>query len=234
MGKRRFISVGVLLMNNSVMSSNQPPKIASQFLSWALPENIKEHVLGDLSEEYLQRIVSSTPATANYWYCRQAIKSGSQFMLKTQRGFIMFIFSILLFLGFTLMAMLLGGGISMYVDVQSLLIVFPPALAFAFAATSASDVSQAFAVLLSNDTSQSEQTYKSSQRVFSVLGNSGVVLGIFMTLIGWVAMGTNMDGLSYFGSAFAISILTLVYGIALKMLCYVAEQKILTLSERNG
>ena len=221
-------------MNNSVMSSNQPPKIASQFLSWALPENIKEHVLGDLSEEYLQRIGSSTPATANYWYCRQAIKSGSQFMFKTQRGFIMFIFSILLFLGFTLMAMVLGGDITMYIDAQSVLIVFPPAFAFTVAATSAKEVKQAFVILFSNDASKNENVYKSSQRVFSVLGYLGIVLGIFMTLIGWVAIGAGMVDLSYFGSAFAISILTLVYGIALKMLCYVAEQKILTLSERNG
>ena len=220
-------------MNKSVIGAHQPPKVASQFLSWALPEHIKEPVLGDLSEEYLQRITNHKLLAVNYWYWRQAVKSGTQFMFKTQRGFIMFIFSILVFLGFTLMAMLLAGGVGMYIDMQSILIVFPPALAFTIASTSINDVKQAIAVLLSNDSNQDEQVYGLSKRVFSVLGNSGLVLGVFMTFIGWVAIGTNMDNINDFGPAFAISILTLVYGLALKMLCYVAEQKIQTLSESN-
>jgi len=220
-------------MSNAMISRNQPPKIASQFLSWALPDGIKEPVLGDLSEEYLHRITNHHSLAANYWYWRQALKSGMQFMFKTQRGFVMFMFSILLFLGLTFMAMFLAGGVSMYIDVTCLLIVFPPAFAFTYASTSVHGVTQAFVILFSNDTSQNEQAYKSSQRVFSVLGNSGAVLGVFMTLIGWVAMGSNLDDISYFGSAFAVSILTLVYGLALKMLCYVAEQKIQTLSESN-
>ncbi len=216
-------------MKNSNYS--QPPKIASQFLSWALPEALIEPVLGDLSEEYLQRISNNQLIGANYWYWRQAVKSGIQFMFKTQRGFVMFIFSVLLFLGFTLMAMVLASSPSLYMDMQSILIVFPPAIAFTYASTTTKDVKRAFAILFSNDSSQDGQLYISSKRVFSVLGNSGIILGIFMTLIGWVAIGEHLDDMTYFGSAFAVSILTLIYGIALKMLCYVAEQKIQTLSE---
>ena len=40
-----------------------------------------------------------------------------------------------------------------------------------------------------------------------------------------------MTDLSSFGTAFSFSILGLMYGIALKMVCYVAEKKIQTLSE---
>lgn len=216
-------------MKNSNYS--QPPKIASQFLSWTLPEELIEPVLGDLSEEYLQRISNKQLISANYWYWRQAVKSGTQFMFKTQRGFVMFIFSTLLFLGLTLMAMVLASSPSLYMDMQSILIVFPPAIAFTYASTSTKDVKGAFAILLGNDSSQDGQLYISSKRVFSVLGNSGIILGVFMTLIGWVAMGEHLDDMTHFGSAFAVSILTLIYGIALKMLCYVAEQKIQTLSE---
>ena len=205
--------------------------MASQFLSWTLPENLIEPILGDLSEEYSQRISNNQLLSANYWYWRQAMKSGMQFMLKTQRGFMMFIFSVLLFLGFTYAAMLLAGGAIMYVDLASILLIFPPAIAFTYASTSVHEVKRAFVLLLGNDASQNVQVYKSSKRVFLVLGNSGVLLGIFMTLIGWVAMGSRMDDLTHFGPAFAVSVLTLIYGIALKMLCYVAEQKIQTLSE---
>lgn len=218
-------------MKNSYSNYNQPPKIASQFLSWALPEDLIEPVLGDLSEEYLQRISNKQLISAKYWYWRQAVKSGIQFMFKTQRGFVMFIFSILLFLGFTFMAMFLAGGAIMYIDTASILTIFPPAIAFTYASTSMNEVNRAFVLLLGNDASHNDQVYRSSKRVFSVLGNSGVLLGIFMTLIGWVAMGSQIDDASVIGTAFSVSILTLVYGLALKMLCYVAEQKIQTLSE---
>jgi hypothetical protein len=218
-------------MNNLYSNYNQPPKIATHFLSWALPKNLVEPVLGDLSEEYLQRISKNQLIGANYWYWRQAVKSGIQFMLKTQRGFVMFIFSVLLFLGFTFVAMVLAGGADMYMDLASILLIFPPAIAFTYASTSINEVNKAFSFLLGSDASQNAQVYRSSKRVFLVLGNAGVLLGIFMTLIGWVAMGSNMDDMNHFGSAFAVSVLTLIYGIGLKMLCYVAEQKIQTLSE---
>lgn len=220
-------------MKNLHFTFNQPPKIATNFLSWALPKNLVEPVLGDLSEEYLQRISNNQLIGANYWYWRQAVKSGIQFMLKTQRGFVMFIFSVLLFLGFTFVAMILAGGADMYMDLASILLIFPPAIAFTYASTSINEVNQAFVLLLGNDASHNEQVYRSSKRVFLVLGNSGILLGIFMTLIGWVAMGSNIDDVTVIGTAFAVSILTLIYGIALKMLCYVAEQKIQTLSESS-
>lgn len=218
-------------MNNLHSKYHQPPKIPTQFLSWALPKELLEPVLGDLFEEYFQRAQECRSISANYWYWRQAIKSGIQFMLKTQRGFIMFIFSVLLFLGFTLVAMILAGGTGMFMDLASTMLIFPPAVAFTYASTSINEVKRAFVFLLGNDINQNEQMYRSSKRVFSVLGNSGLLLGIFMTLIGWVAMGSNMEDMSHFGTAFAVSVLTLMYGIALKMLCYVAEQKIQTLSE---
>lgn len=218
-------------MKNLSQAYSQPPKAANKFLTWALPDNIVEPVLGDLSEEYFQQVANNSLLKAKLWYWRQALKSGFQFVLKTQRGFVMFVFSILLFLVIAFMAMLLGDAFDFFFDIPSLLIVFPPAIAFAYAATSKADVSNAFSLLLGSNSEQNEQTYRSAKRVFSVLGNSGFVLGVFMTLIGWVAMGSNMEDMTHFGTAFAISILALIYGIALKMVCYVAEQKIQTLSE---
>ncbi|WP_444997871.1 hypothetical protein [Aliikangiella sp. IMCC44359] len=139
--------------------------------------------------------------------------------------------SIVLFLGLTGMAMILAGSLSMYVDIASLLIIFPPAIAFTYASTSVKGVTKAFTILFTNDTNQSEQIYGLSKRVFTVLGNSGVILGIFMTLIGWVAIGANISDVREIGPAFGVSILTLLYGVVLKLLCYIAEQKVQTLSE---
>lgn len=208
-----------------------PPIIASKFLSWALPEELIAPVLGDLSEEYQQRITTNQLSSANYWYWRQAVKSGVQFMLITQRGFIMFIFSVLLFLGLTFFAVIESGNMTMYIDMLSLLMIFPPAFAFTYASTSHQSVQQAFKLLMTNERNHDSQVYKSSKRVFSILGNSGMLLGVFMTLIGWIAMADLLENMRHFGAAFSVSILALLYGIGLKMLCYIAEQKIQTLAE---
>ena len=144
----------------------------------------------------------------------------------------MFAFSVLLFLGLILFAMILGGDVGMFVNIPSILIVFPPAIAFTYAATSGEAVKQAFAFVLSGKTGEEEQAYTLSRRVFTVLGNTSVWLGFFMTLIGWVAMASNMKDMKAFGPAFAVSILTLMYAVGFKVICYVAEQKIQTLSER--
>jgi len=221
-------------MKNASLTDNQPPTVASKLLSWALPQYLVEPVLGDLSEEYLQRAANNQLLKAKLWYWRQAVKSAMQFMLKTQGGFVMFIVSIILFLGLTYMAMDIAGGVSMYVDIPSVLLIFPPAIAFACAATSINQVKSALSVLMVADASKQPQVYRSCKRVFSVLGNAGILLGVLMTLIGWVAIGAMADDVSMIGPAFSVSILTLVYGLALKILCYVAEQKIQTLSENEN
>jgi chemotaxis protein MotA len=218
-------------MKNAQTAIPHPPKAASLFLAWALPDSIVEPVLGDLSEEYIQRISNNKLIAAKTWYWRQAVKSGIQFMFKTQRGFVMFIFSIILFVAMTMLLVALSGVTSTFIDVQSIIGIFPPAIAFTYAATSKKSVHKAFSILINNTVSQSERSYLLSRRVFIVLGNSGVILGVFITLIGWTAMGANMNDLSSFGTAFSFSILGLMYGIALKMVCYVAEKKIQTLSE---
>ncbi len=218
-------------MKNAQTAIPHPPKAASLFLAWALPDSIVEPVLGDLSEEYIQRISNNKLIAAKTWYWRQAVKSGIQFMFKTQRGFVMFIFSIILFVAMTMLLVALSGVTSTFIDVQSIIGIFPPAIAFTYAATSKKSVHKAFSILINNTVSQSEESYLLSRRVFIVLGNSGVILGLFITLIGLTAMGANMTDLSSFGTAFSFSILGLMYGIALKMVCYVAEKKIQTLSE---
>jgi hypothetical protein len=45
-------------------------------------------------------------------------------------------------------------------------------------------------------------------------------------------MGTNLDDIHAFGPAFAVSILTLLYGVMIKLICYVAQQRIFTLSQQ--
>ncbi|UAA39339.1 hypothetical protein KIH87_02950 [Paraneptunicella aestuarii] len=222
-------------MKEVTRSTRQPPRLASRFLEWALPDYLVEPVLGDLSEEYFQRLTSQDEGTkgahAALWYWRQAIKSGCYFLFQTQRGLLMFIFSVLLFLGFMYLAMFLSGGVDLFINVPSFLVVFPAAIAFTYGATSVQSVSKAFSILLSGSTLEDAQTYRQSKRVFGILGNSAMLIGFFMTLLGWVAMAASVQDIKILGLSLAVSLLALLYALGLKVLCFVAEHKIQSLSE---
>jgi len=146
----------------------------------------------------------------------------------------MYLFSLVVFIGLTAMAMILAGRVWMFFDIPSLLLIFPPAIIFSVAATSWHDFKNSFGFIFKNQTDQPSNKYIKAKRSLSVMGNSAVLLGIFMTFLGWVAIANNLKAENFetsFGSAFAVSILTLIYGCGLKLVCYVSEMKIQSLSE---
>lgn len=146
----------------------------------------------------------------------------------------MFIVSTLIFLLLTLLAMQLAGGAGMYADTVSGVIVLLPALAFTFAATSWADVMRAVALLFGNQTGLPPQVYSTSCRVFKLLGNIALLLGFFTTLVGAVAIASNTGPAEFtqvIGPAVGVCLLTLLYALAIKIVCYAAEQKVLSLAE---
>lgn len=206
----------------------ETPKYSSKFLYWALPKSLKDPVLGDLTEEYLLMTIQH-PIKARIWFQNQAIRSAFQFLWKTKKGLIMFIFSILVFVGFTLFAMVLSGGVSMFIDLPSILIVLPPAILFGLAATSKADIKRGLSILISNEQDWTVSEYRKAAHFYNVTGNSAILLGAVMTLIGWIAMGSSLPADEFaitFGPAFAVSILTMVLGIMIKIICHVAEERI--------
>lgn len=207
-----------------------PPKLPTRFLSWCLPNSLKETVLGDLAEEFnALRTKQSSQTQANYWYCRQCLRSGLQFLWSYRRGLLMFIFSFIAFIALTLWGMWLGGEISMFWNFPSFLLVIPPAILFAIGATSTDELKFALSLLIDDDKTPTAHQAKIASRLFCVMGNSALLLGVLMTLLGWVAMASNIEPESFenvFGLAFAVSVLTSMYAIGFKILCYVADQKI--------
>jgi len=209
---------------------NPPPLAAEHLLNWVLPAHLKDAVIGDLAEEYAARIKQLSAAEAKRWYWRQTVSTVIHFFKHTQRGFMMFLFSLLVFISAGLFAMVFSGGLSTFIDVSSMILVFPSALLFGIAATSWRDVKQALLIPLGGGRELSDVELQTAQRAVSVIGNSAVWLGVFSSLIGAVAIGAHLDDLSVFGSAFAVSILVLVYGIGLKIVCYLIEMKIGTVA----
>jgi len=211
-------------------NSPSPPIIAEKLLAWVLPANIREQLLGDLYEEFYQMHgQENSKLGPKRWFWRQCICSALFYMWKQKGGLMAFIISILIFLAVTLMGMVLGGQLEIFIDWPSVILIFPPAIAFGIAASSMDAYKNSIRLSFVDQQMVEEKEALGACQFLTVTGNTAVFLGIFTTLIGWVAMASNIDATEFsgvFGPAFAVSVLTLLYGTMMKILCYTAEQKI--------
>jgi flagellar motor component MotA len=199
-----------------------------KFLHWTLPTDLKDPILGDLAEEY-SYLVEQAPLKANYWYTRQAMSTGLQFLTKTKRGLIMFLLGMIVFVSMIAMAMILSGEIMMFVDIPSFLIVVPPAFMLTLASSSKLSRSHAVKILFSESVNLNKAELNSAKQVFTTFGNLNMLMGCIGVIIGAISMASNIEPETLskvFGSAFAICVLTLFYALLIKALCYAAEVKI--------
>ncbi len=208
----------------------QPPLISQLVLEWVLPEALQEPVLGDLQEEFIQR-QQHNRQRACWWYRRQAFTTCWHFLHQTKGEWLMFIFSMLFFIGISVWAMLVSAPDNplAFYDFISLVLIFPPALLFAVGATSRQTLQRAIAFLFDPRPGAEPQDYQQIRHFFQLMGHSGLLLGGFSTLIGVIAIAqqTNADNFSStIGPATAVCLLTLLYGAALKTLCYIAAEKV--------
>jgi len=205
-----------------------PPKFIEKFLHWTLPTELKDPILGDLAEEY-SCLAEQAPFKANYWYTRQAMSTGLQFLTKTKSGLIMFLLGIIVFISMIALAMIMSGEIMMFVNVPSILVVVPPALMLTLASSSKQSRCHAIKLLFSEGLELNSAQLHAAKQVFTTFGNMNMLMGSIGVIIGAIAMGStiNSENISHlFGSAFAVCVLTLFYALLIKTLCYAAEAKI--------
>lgn len=210
------------------MSLIPAPAFYQKLLIWALPTNLQEPILGDLDEEF-QALASQNLNQAKQWYIRQALTTSWRFLWKAQRGVIMFLLSLIVFVAVSLMGMVFGMEISAYIDVPSMMLTVLPSIFFAMAVTSPKHFVAGMGLLFNDDAEADEKDIKASQLSFKVLGNTAFLMGIFSSIMGAVAMSSNInvdDFANVFGPALAVCMLTLFYGVGLKVVSYVAEQKL--------
>jgi len=212
------------------MNFYSPPKIACSLLHWALPAAIREQVIGDLCEEFGEIVEEeSNQLRAQHWFWQQSIRTTLLYLWKEKGGLMAFVVSILIFSGMTAMAMYFGSGFKYYLDIPSLLLVFPPAVAFGIAASSIKAYKNSMAFAFVDQLEVDKRDAQGACHFLSVTGNSAMYMGFFTSMIGWVAMATNIKAEEFsavIGPASAVSILTILYGMILKILCYTAENKI--------
>lgn len=142
----------------------------------------------------------------------------------------MFFIGLFMLIAVTFSAMLLSGDISVFIDAPSAIWVLLLTISFMFAATSVQQVKQAFIILINNDKTREESQYQQAKRVFTIMGTTAVFGGLFLSVLGWVALANHLDALEVFGTGFSIAALPLCYGIFLKLVAYLAAEKIQSLA----
>ncbi|MBO1256291.1 MotA/TolQ/ExbB proton channel family protein [Alteromonas sp. 5E99-2] len=212
------------------MGSEQicPPKLAEKFVKWSVPNELEEPLLGDLAEEYLE-LLSTHPQKANFWYTRQALYTGLQFLTQTKSELIMFIFGILVFFGVVVLSMWGAGSIGIFSNIPSLLIVIPPAVLITMAASTKQTRKDAIQLLFNEQIPVEKVNMLQAKQVYTTLGNMSMLMGWIGIVIGAIGMSNNItvEGFSHvFGPSLAVCLLTLYYGLVIKGLCYAAEAKI--------
>lgn len=209
-----------------------PPKLAISLLGISLPLNVREAIIGDLSEEFLQqRLPAKGKLAADLWFWKQTLLATYEYLNKQPGGMMAFIISIFIFVIVTLMAMWMAGDeLSIFIDVPSFIVTIPPAIAFGIAASSIQSMKLCVKLCISEQGNIEPTAIKSAIRFARVTGNSVMYLSAIFTLVGAVAIASNVKAEVFgevFGPAFAVCVLVLFYGFMLKLLCYVAEQRIM-------
>ena len=198
--------------------------ISNHILKWSLPQDLHEPIYGDLHEQF--HIINRHSALKAYvWLILQTCSVLWHFSYSTQRGTFMFLISIFSIIAIVLMTFWLGGELSMYFDIPSILIVCLPAILVSLMAVGKETFMSSFKLLLSTHLLNELEETNEHVKTFEVMGKTAMLMGWFGIVTGAIAIASNISAemfASVFGPAFAVMCLTLLYSLMMKTFCYVA------------
>ena len=114
-----------------------------------------------------------------------------------------------------------------FLDIPSLLFVISTSIFFGIAATSWRSYWRCWTYTFGSAKRVSIHDARSVARCMNVMGNTAWKMGIIGTLIGGALLLKNLEKINNVNEALTIAFLTLVYGLIIKLFCYVAEQRVL-------
>ena len=117
-------------------------------------------------------------------------------------------------IGLLLMGILLGGELSLFIDLPSLVMTVGGGLVFCFGVHSPSDLNAALRIANGRDVLSPSDAQK-HDAVLETFSNTLIASGVIGTLIGMVNMLSHMDNPKHIGPACAVAILTLLYAAIL-------------------
>ena len=126
---------------------------------------------------------------------------------------------------FANIALVLTNGFY-FLDAPSLILVLPVAILFGISATSWRTYGRCWTYTLGGAKLVSISEANSVARCLKVMGDVSLMMGLIGTFIGIVFTFQNLTQDSNLGQELTVASLTLAYGIVLKLVSYVAEQRV--------
>ena len=126
---------------------------------------------------------------------------------------------------FANIALVLTNGFY-FLDAPSLILFLPVAILFGISATSWRTYGRCWTYTLGGAKLVSISEANSVARCLKVMGDVSLIMGLIGTFIGTVFTFQNLTQDSNLGQELTVASLTLAYGIVLKLVSYVAEQRV--------
>jgi len=141
-----------------------------------------------------------------------------------------YVISVMLFSAIFVIAAAMTGTGSAMINISSILIVAPTSIILGIGATSLNSATMALQLSISENLEVTPKLAKSARRFLHDTGNQCVLTDLAATLLGniglLVATQQIVGPLQSGYLVFAVSLLTLLYGLILKCLFYSAEHKL--------
>lgn len=204
------------------------PNAIEGLLNWCLPESVKEPILGDCLEGYINKYHRGA-TFAKLWLIKQVCSLVFHYSYTTQRGTLMFLFSVILVLLTMIMAFVLSGDWSNFINIPSMIIVVVPTLIAGALSAGRDNIRHHLLMLFDNKLLQANKTPKEVIKTYDVMSNTAMIMAWFGVVSGLVAMANAITKENFADvvlPAFAICILTLLYGLMIKTYCYFAKVRI--------
>jgi len=125
---------------------------------------------------------------------------------------------------FANIALVLTNGFY-FLDTPSLILVLPVSILFGISATSWRTYGRCWTYTLGGAKLVSISEANSVARCLKVMGDVSLIMGLIGTFLGTVFTFQNLTQDSNLGQELTVASLTLAYGIVLKLVSYVAEQR---------
>lgn len=141
----------------------------------------------------------------------------------------MFLISVILVLSTMVMAFVLSGDWSNFINIPSIIVVVVPTLIAGVLSAGKDNIKSHLFILFDNKRLQNNESPNDVLKTYDVMSNTAMIMAWFGVVTGLVAMASAITKETFADvvlPAFAICILTLLYGLMIKTYCYFAKVRI--------
>lgn len=216
-------------MNHDADKPSLRKGLANLFMSLCVPKKVEDDILGDLQEEFSHMLSLGSENKAKNWYFRQGIKTALLYLWSQRGDQMILLFALSIFALAVMLILALSVVMHVFYDAATLVTVILPAILLGIATTNGSSVKHALQISFMNDCNIPQQAYLTAIDFFRNTGNLAIMMGALVCAIQWLgyaSMQTTKPAELLFAHTLTTSMLSPIYGLLFKILCFTGEKKV--------